>query len=146
MYIYLYDTNWFQSLLLFLTFIIWIRILTRFQLFGCTNIVYFSAILQNQRIWFRKQFQSASLKVVCTDCLCFTGEDYQLNQMCQKMQFFNFLKYGDSAMCTFICYVYSFPWLKNFKNFNVDQKMLPDRNLRIYNLWESSQKVIPTKK
>ena len=53
--------------------------------------------------------------------------------MCQKTEFFNFLKYDDSVMCTLQLLFVFISMLDKFKNFNVGQKTFPVKNWRIYN-------------
>ena len=49
--------------------------------------------------------------------------------MCQKIQFFNFLKSGDSVMGTLHLLLV---FVSIVENFTVSQKMFPDRSTRIY--------------
>lgn len=57
----------------------------------------------------------------------------KLNQMCQKTEFFNFLKYGDSVMYTLQLLFVFISMLDKFKNFNAGQKTFTAKNWRIYN-------------
>ena len=68
-------------------------------------------------------------KVICAQ---------KLNQICQKTHFFKYLKYDNSVMCAIHLLCVFISMVDKFENFNAGQKCFPDRNLRIYNSWESS--------
>ena len=66
--------------------------------------------------------------------------------MCQKMQFFNFLKYGESVMCTLHLLCVFISMVDKFQKFSCGLDNFSGQKSKIYSLWESSLKVIPTKK